>query len=184
MFLVDATAFGPQVHAIHRVVPGLRADEAALRAEAAFTVRRLDDAPDPADALDALAGAGKGGTAFVLAGPDGRWLLTDPDPGALDSCLPAGTSPAWRALDVTVAHHLLIRTVWGLEDNEDVVWFRHDAASAEAAAAKHGGVALLLNPTPVEAVIAVAAAGERMPRKSTLFTPKPRSGLLIRPLDA
>jgi uncharacterized protein (DUF1015 family) len=26
----------------------------------------------------------------------------------------------------------------------------------------------------------VAEAGERMPRKSTLFTPKPRTGLLIR----
>jgi uncharacterized protein (DUF1015 family) len=175
VFLVDATAFGPQVHAIHRVVPGLPAAEAAARAEAAFTVRRLDE-----PALEALAAAGKGGPAFVLAGPDGRWLLTDPDPAALAAHLPAGTSEAWRALDVTVAHHLLVRAVWGLADNEDTVWFRHDAPSAEAAAAEHGGVALLLNPTPVEAVIAVAAAGDRMPRKSTFFTPKPRTGLLLR----
>jgi uncharacterized protein (DUF1015 family) len=180
VFLVDATAFGPRVHAIHRVVPGLRAADAARLAEAAFTVRRLDDAPDPADALDALASAGKGGTAFVLAGPDGRWLLTDPDPAVLATHLPADSSEAWRALDVTVAHHLLIRALWSLADNEDVVWFRHDAPSAEATAAEHDGVALLLNPTPVEAVIAVAAAGERMPRKSTFFTPKPRTGLLLR----
>jgi uncharacterized protein (DUF1015 family) len=39
---------------------------------------------------------------------------------------------------------------------------------------------VLLNPTPVGAVAAVAATGERMPRKSTLFTPKPRTGLVIR----
>jgi uncharacterized protein (DUF1015 family) len=180
VFLVDATAFGPQVHAIHRVVPGLRAADAARLAEAAFTVRRLDDTPDPADALDALASAGKGGAAFVLAGPDGRWLLTDPDQAVLARHLPADSSDAWRALDVTVAHHVLIRALWGLADNEDVVWFRHDAPAAEAAAAEHDGVALLLNPTPVEAVIAVAAAGERMPRKSTYFTPKPRTGLLLR----
>lgn len=200
-FLVDATAFGPQVHAIHRVVPGLPAAEAARRAEAAFTVRRLDDGPagtgpdagaasgtgagagaDPGLdlALEALATAGKGGTAFVLAGPEGRWLLTDPDPAALAAHLPAGTSPAWRALDVTVAHHLLVRAVWQLADDEQTVWYRHDAPSAEAAAAEHGGTALLLNPTPVEAVIAVAAAGERMPRKSTYFTPKPRTGLVLR----
>jgi uncharacterized protein (DUF1015 family) len=189
-FLVDATAFGPQVHAIHRVVPGLRAADAAARAEAAFTVRRLDGAGTGQagdsgrdDALDALAQAGKGGTAFVLAGPEGRWLLTDPDPAALAEHLPAGTSDAWRALDVTVAHHVLVRAVWGVTDDEEHVWYRHDAPSAEAAAAEHEGTALLLNPTPVEAVIAVAAAGERMPRKSTYFTPKPRTGLLLRAYD-
>lgn len=178
-FLVDATAFGPQVHAIHRVVPSLTAAEAARRAEAAFTVRPVEGG-DLDAALDALANAGKGGAAFVLAGPDGRWLLTDPDATALAAAVPEGSSDAWRALDVTVAHHLLIRSVWGLADNEDTVWYRHDAPSAEAAAAEHGGTALLLNPTPVEAVIAVAAAGERMPRKSTYFTPKPRTGLLLR----
>jgi uncharacterized protein (DUF1015 family) len=37
-----------------------------------------------------------------------------------------------------------------------------------------------MRPTPVTAVAAVAAAGARMPRKSTLFTPKPASGLLMR----
>ena len=43
-----------------------------------------------------------------------------------------------------------------------------------------GGTAVLLRPTPVAAVAAVAAAGARMPRKSTLFTPKPASGLVMR----
>ncbi len=51
---------------------------------------------------------------------------------------------------------------------------------ALAAAARTGGTAVLLNPTPVEAVAAVAGSGERMPRKSTLFTPKPATGLVIR----
>lgn len=38
---------------------------------------------------------------------------------------------------------------------------------------------LLLPPVPLRQVLAVHAAGERMPRKSTYFTPKPRSGLLL-----
>ena len=38
---------------------------------------------------------------------------------------------------------------------------------------------LLLAPVPLADVLAVHAAGERMPRKSTYFTPKPRSGLLL-----
>ncbi|HVF05847.1 MAG TPA: DUF1015 domain-containing protein [Frankiaceae bacterium] len=178
-FLVDATAFGPQVHAIHRVVPSLPVTEAARLAESAFTVRRLDDGPLDV-ALDALAAAGKAGTAFVLSGPEGRWLVTDPAPAELAAYLPSEASAAWRSLDVTVAHHLLVRAVWHLTDDEDTVWYRHDAPAAEAAAAEHGGTALLLNPTPVEAVIAVAAAGERMPRKSTYFTPKPRTGFVLR----
>jgi uncharacterized protein (DUF1015 family) len=44
-------------------------------------------------------------------------------------------------------------------------------------------MAVLLNPTPVDALVAVAAAGERMPRKSTFFTPKPRTGVVLRAHD-
>jgi uncharacterized protein (DUF1015 family) len=70
--------------------------------------------------------------------------------------------------------------VWGLVDDVETVRYEHDAASAVAAAAASGGTAVLLNPTPVAAVTTVAAGGERMPRKSTLFTPKPRTGLVLR----
>lgn len=176
--LVDASAYGPQVHPIHRVVPGLPLDEAARAAAGGFSVRELP--AGEAAALDALADAGKSGPAFVLS--DGRrWvLLTDPDQAALDAAVPADRSPAWRGLDVTVAHRLLVDRLWRLHDHEDVVGFRHDVPAALAAAREAGGTALLLNPTPVEAVVQVAAAGDRMPRKSTLFTPKPRTGLLIR----
>ncbi len=38
---------------------------------------------------------------------------------------------------------------------------------------------LLVAPVPLADVLAVHAAGGRMPRKSTYFTPKPRSGLLL-----
>jgi hypothetical protein len=48
-----------------------------------------------------------------------------------------------------------------------------------------GGVdaVLLIAPVPLADVLAVHAAGGRMPRKSTYFTPKPRSGLLLADLD-
>jgi uncharacterized protein (DUF1015 family) len=176
--LVDASAYGPQVHPIHRVIPGLPLAAAVQAAAPAFAVREI--AGGPAAALAALAAAGTEGTAFVLTDGD-RWvLLTNPDQGALDAAVPADRSPAWRGLDVTVAHQLLVDRLWQLRDHEDVVGFRHDVPAAVAAARESGGTALLLNPTPVEAVVGVAAAGDRMPRKSTLFTPKPRTGLLIR----
>ncbi|SBW26326.1 DUF1015 family protein [Protofrankia symbiont of Coriaria ruscifolia] len=211
-FLVDARVSGPQVHAIHRVVRGLALAEAVRRAGAAFQVTPLDTVGDPSGVhlLGELAKAGQDGHAFVITDGRAAFLLTHPDPALLTDALPADRSTAFRQLDVTVAHLVLITKVWGLPDTEDVVGYRHDAAAAIAAAASPpgagtattppggttatslsdagstapgGAIALLLNPTPAADVAAVAAAGERMPRKSTLFTPKPRSGLLIRPLD-
>jgi uncharacterized protein (DUF1015 family) len=182
VFLVDATAFGPQVHPIHRVIPGLGLDDAVRIAGEVYATNRLEGSLD--DALDALAAAGKAGAAFVVSDGEQRWLLSDAPSEAVDAFLPSEQSDAWRSLDVSVAHHALIRGIWKLTDDETTVGYRHDAPAAERAARTSGGIALLLNPTPVEAVIAVAAAGERMPRKSTLFTPKPRTGLLIRTFDA
>jgi uncharacterized protein (DUF1015 family) len=180
--LVDALAFGPQVHAIHRVVRGLGLEQAARLAEPAFTVRRIDGSLEAG--LAELAAAGKPGPAFLLVDADGvSRLLTDPDAAAVAAALPADRSAAWRSLDVTVAHQFLIRTLWHRDDGEATVAFAHDVDEAQALVRSYGGVALLLNPTPVEAVAAVAAAGDRMPRKSTLFTPKPQSGLLLRPFD-
>ena len=180
-FLVDATAFGPEVHAIHRVVPALPAEPAARRAEAGFAVRRVEGTlADPAEALAALEQAGKAGPAFVVADETGCWLLSDPDPAVLERHVPGDRSAAWRSLDVTVAHYLLIRGLWELADDETPVGYRHAVAETQAAGARDGGLALLLNPTPVDALIEVAAAGERMPRKSTFFTPKPKTGVVIR----
>jgi uncharacterized protein (DUF1015 family) len=177
-FLVDGSAFGPQVEPIHRVIPQLPAAEAARRAGAAFRVEQLDGGVG--QATDALAKAGVDGPAFVVTDGEEFWLLDRPDPDRLRAALPADRSDAWRSLDVTVAHLFLIREVWALEDREGVVDYRHDVPAAIAAATAANGTALLLNPTPVTDVAAVAAAGERMPRKSTLFVPKPATGLLIR----
>jgi uncharacterized protein (DUF1015 family) len=176
-FLVDGSAFGPQVHAIHRAIPKLPATDAVARASAGFTVTELAGVDAATDALEA---AGKQGTAFVISDGERAWLLAEPDHDALDRALPADRSAAWRSLDVAVAHGYLISGLWGLDDNEQTVEFHHDVAAALAAARASGGVALLLNPTPVADVAAVAAAGDRMPRKSTLFVPKPATGLLMR----
>ena len=181
VFLVDASAFGPEVHPIHRVVPGRAADELAVLAKAGMRVHDLDG-DDLESAQAALAQAGEAGPAFLLVSGDGGTLrlLTDPDADRLDRALPEDRSAAWRALDVTVLHHFVVADLWELPDTVETVGFEHDVSAAVAAAASSGGTAVLLNPTPVTAVAEVAATGERMPRKSTLFTPKPRTGLVLR----
>ncbi|WP_367130417.1 DUF1015 family protein [Saccharothrix sp. HUAS TT1] len=51
--------------------------------------------------------------------------------------------------------------------------------TGEPPGAGEADVVLLIAPVPLDEVLAVHAAGGRMPRKSTYFTPKPRSGLLL-----
>lgn len=181
--LVDAAAAGPRVGAIHRVLAGLPLEEAVRRAGTAMTVSPVPPAHTE-QAAAALRAAPD--PAFVLAAGDKAFLLTPGDRARLreqlDAAIDPSRSPAWRGLEVTVAHSWLIPQVLGLADREDVVGFEHDVPAALAAAGADG-TALLLRPTPVEHVLAVAAAGERMPRKSTLFTPKPRSGVALRALD-
>ena len=62
---------------------------------------------------------------------------------------------------------------------------RYTADAAEAVdAVRRGGAtaAVLLNPTRIEQVFAVADAGDVMPPKSTYFFPKVPSGVVLRPL--
>ena len=76
---------------------------------------------------------------------------------------------------------LLITRVWDLTDDDDVVRIvHHDAEAAVRSAQAAGGTAVLCNPMTPDEVYAVAARGEKVPRKSTSFAPKPRTGLVLR----
>jgi uncharacterized protein (DUF1015 family) len=180
--LVDGRAYPPRVGAIHRVIPGLDPAVAADQAAAAFTVKPVPGGTGRlADAQNALAEASPNGVAFVIAGGDRAFLLTDPDPGQVDAAMPAGASQRWRGLAASVLQELLIARIWGIPDTELRVQFvHHDAAAAVRAADQTGGTAVICSPMSVADVYAVAAHGEKVPRKSTSFDPKPRTGLVMR----
>jgi uncharacterized protein (DUF1015 family) len=64
-----------------------------------------------------------------------------------------------------------------------ILRYTADAAEALDAVRRAGATAaVLLNPTRIEQVFAVADAGDVMPPKSTYFFPKVPSGLVLRPL--
>ncbi len=195
-FLVDVDAYPLHLGPIHRVLPGLGLAEAARLAAAAFTVTELPGDPLDPPALDAalraLGRAGASGHAFLLAGPAaaeraprtaGFVLLTEPDQRQLDAAMPPGASPRWRALDAAVMRELLLARLWSIRDNERDVQVAHDAAEAVRLAVDSGGTAVLCNPMAVDTVIELAAHGEQVPRKSTSFGPKPRTGLVLRTFD-
>ena len=173
--LVDSTAYGPQVHAIHRVLVGLPLGDALARVQRVASITAVDSAEAGlAELYDDI------GFAAVLT--DGRTsaIVHDLDP-ALAADLRIDDEPTELTdLDVTVLHRGLVERVWELHDNADTVGYAHSVDEAVSEAARSGGTAVLLRPTPTAAVAAIAAAGARMPRKSTLFTPKPASGLVMR----
>jgi uncharacterized protein (DUF1015 family) len=183
-FLVDSDAYPPRLGAIHRVLPALPPDRAAELAKAAFTVQDLPAGLDLAGAQQRLAEAGREGTAFLLAGGPCFRLLSQPDPVATAESMPAGLSAPWRSLDASVLQQLLLARLWGITDNERDVLIYHDAAEALRAVGVPGpggaGTAVISNPVTFDAVIQIAALGERVPRKSTSFGPKPRTGLVLR----
>jgi uncharacterized protein (DUF1015 family) len=180
--LVDASAYPPSIGAIHRVIPELAPGRAAQLAESAFTVTRLPGGTDQLEtALDQLADASQKGPAFLVAGGGAAYLLTEPDPAQLEAAMPPQSSPVWRGLAASVLQELLVARVWGISDDEQRVRFVHnDAAEAIRAADETGGTAVILPSMSTWDVYSVAARGERVPRKSTSFGPKPRTGLVIR----
>ena len=180
-FLVDSAAYPPRLGAIHRVLPGLSPERAAALAKAAFTVQDLPADLSLEDAQEHLAAAGAEGTAFLLAGGPGFRLLTHPDPVQVAASMPADVSASWRSLDASVLQQLLLGRLWGVTDSERDVLIDHDAANAvRAVSGDAGGTAVISNPVSFGEVIEIAANGERVPRKSTSFGPKPRTGLVLR----
>ncbi|MDF2711691.1 MAG: hypothetical protein K0R62_7343 [Nonomuraea muscovyensis] len=174
--LVDSTAYPPDLKAIHRVIPDLPLAQAAARAKGSWQVH---DHPTLAQGLAALDAAAE--PAFLLAGEGGSHLLTDPDPTQLAHAMPADHSDRWNSLNTAVLTRFVMPKVWGMEEDEQAVRIvHHDAQAARDLAVRYGGTAVIIKPLAVDDVLAVAAAGERVPRKSTSFGPKPRTGLLLR----
>jgi uncharacterized protein (DUF1015 family) len=115
---------------------------------------------------------------------DGSYtVLQLEDPDVIDRILP-GRDPAWRMLDVTVLHELLIQRVMGIseeavERKENIEYLRDPQMGYDAVDEGEAEFLFVLNPTRMEQVRACTAAGEKMPQKSTDFYPKVVSGLVM-----
>ncbi len=176
--LVDSSSYGPQVHAIHRVV-SLPLVEALEKLEG-WEVE-VTEAGSPEEALAEVEQRDPAaGFAAVLTDGERSLVVADAGRRIRAASMHEGETATLTDLDVTVLHRGLVEQVWGLEDTVDTVGYAHSIDEAVRAARARGATAVLLRATPVAAVAAVAAAGARMPRKSTLFTPKPASGLVMR----
>jgi uncharacterized protein (DUF1015 family) len=104
-----------------------------------------------------------------------------------DGVLPAERSEAWKSLDVSLLHALLIDPLVEEAGRPRALVLGYTRDPYDAVMAVREGratAAFFLNPTPVSGVLAVANTADRMPEKSTYFHPKPPAGLVMRDLDA
>ena len=149
------------IEAIHRVYDGATFD--ALRSALAA---RFDLSPAPAPTPAILAEMKAQGRLVLLA-PDGTATWLTPKPGAFDGV---------RNLDGALLEHALT-SVDGL-----TVDYEHDLDELTAGLPNHTG-AVLIRPTSIDEIRRTATEGLLMPPKSTFFTPKLRTGLVVRQLD-
>ena len=181
--LVDSMAYPPQLGAIHRVITGLVPEVAARLAESAFTVQELPaGTSDVSAALGALEDACKRDpVAFLLTGNGRAYLLTSPDGAQVNAAVPDYPAELWQRLPAAVLEGLLFARIWAIEDDARSVRAIHDSAEAiRAADAEPPATAVICGPMSATQVYEVASLGRRVPRKSTSFGPKPRTGLVLR----
>jgi uncharacterized protein (DUF1015 family) len=164
------------VQAIHRQLNGAP-DPATLRAGLASKFTIQDAGPNTPEGVERLERQlrDEGGVGLV----DGEGLSRlVPDPAALHAAT-AQLEDALRDVPSAWFDELAAPV---LEQCE--VTFRADAGTVAALVGKGANdAAVLLPPVTVPQIRAAALAGVRMPQKTTYFAPKPRSGLVYRPLD-
>ncbi len=184
-FVVSTRDPGLVVLPTHRVI--YASDRDLHRLEPGWA-KYFDVQPVPPDADPAalLASAGRDRTASVVA-TEGKkdLLLVLRHDAPLGSISELGRTPAVRPPDVALLERLVVQEILAAGQSTPTLTYTPNAAAAlELAHLGKAFAAVLLNPTRVDQVLAVADAGDVMPPKSTYFIPKVPSGLVLRQVDA
>lgn len=183
MMLVEMSHPGLVVYPTHRVLhhlPDFSADKLLCACADDFTVQPMTPAALAKGLEQAYAAHQK---AFGFYGGGKSVLLTLKNTAVMDSLLP-DLSAASCQLDVTVLHTLILERLLHI-DKENMarqinLSYTRDADEAlNAVRQGRSDACFLLNPTRVSEIRNVAAAGEKMPQKSTYFYPKLITGLTM-----
>ncbi|MBN1313966.1 MAG: DUF1015 domain-containing protein [Anaerolineales bacterium] len=145
-----------------------------------FDVKRAKSRADLENLLDS--NRGKTGRIGLVAA-DGFYLLTLKDSSIMDKLAPDRV-PAWKELDVSILHELVLEHIMGLtkdsiERKENIEYLREPDMGYDQVASGEAQFLFLLNPTRMEQVIERTQVGEKMPQKSTDFYPKVITGLTM-----
>ncbi len=176
MYLVDADQQGPSIRPVHRLLTDLTAPAVAAALADEFDARAVPRVDDLEAALAALPAAS---VAFGLYGDGRSRVLVARDPGLLAAEAGSDHPP----LDVEVLHGPVLAKRLGVTDFEGRVLYDGDLSrAARRVDAGRAASVVVLRAVPFERVLAIAERGRTLPQKTTSFFPKPRDGLVLRPL--
>jgi len=123
----------------------------------------------------------------IYAANNAFYTATLKDTAAMKKIAPT-MSDAARGLDVNVLHLLILEKHLGIGDKQlaeesNIEYIKDIGDAIDQSIHKvdsgHCQAVFFVNPTRIDQVQAVAAAGEKMPQKSTFFYPKVFSGVTI-----
>ncbi len=105
------------------------------------------------------------------------------DQAIADAAL-AGKPEPYRRLDTAILEALFLKGALGMTDDDishlNGLWYSSELEEArEFVLDGDYDLCFFLRPTPIEQIVAIAAAGENMPPKSTFFYPKVPTGLVF-----
>ena len=185
IYLVDMEHPGLIVFPTHRMVRDLESfdkDKVLKSCEEYFDIEKFTSVGNMNTVLTKQYKEGKNAFAFYCG--KGEWyMLTLKDIAVMDSVLPE-LSPASRRLDVSVLHSLVLEKTMGIdkENMANQINLTYTKFFEEAIMKVDKGefqCSFILNPTRVTEIRDVAAAGEKMPQKSTYFYPKMITGMVM-----
>jgi uncharacterized protein (DUF1015 family) len=187
--LINAEREELQIMATHRLV--LEGDPEALRSLAhdsdpMWRAIRVSQS-ELGSRLAELATAAQPVFGMVLPDGEGYLLLGDAD-AAADRMRGERMSTAVRGLDLAILHAAILNDRLGIDQSavatgSALAYTRSEADAMHAVASGAAKAAILVRPTRLEQLAAVANAGDVMPQKSTYFYPKLLTGLVFYPLE-
>ena len=189
MMIVNAELSELEIRPTHRLL--LDADADAFRdlvAGADPLWQAVPTAPSDLDAaLDKHSDDEAPVFGLVLPGDDGYLLVGDPD-GLADRLRRESMSHEVRELDLAALHVALLGDRLGIGPDDvaegtRLAYTRSEADACERVARGEAAAAILVRPTRLEQMAAVADAGDVMPQKSTYFYPKLLTGMVFNPLE-
>lgn len=190
MYLSSMDSTAESILALHRLVSELDPDTvadlpAALEEHFDITPVTNDDRRGATMASLAEAGAHHRFGMYIAATGDFYLLESRQEKPALESD-ETGHSAAWRSLDVAVLDRLILKEIMGITPgganaDANVRYVEQRLDIMDEIATSSAQVAFFLSPVTMADIKAVA--GEKMPRKSTFFHPKPLTGLVIRSME-
>lgn len=185
IYLVDMEHPGLVVFPTHRLVrdlEGFDRDKVLDGCKEYFDIKAFDSVGNMNETLAKQYKEGKKAFGFYCG--RGEWyLLVLKDISVMSKELPE-LSAASRQLDVSVLHTLILEKILGIdkENMANQVNLTYTKFFEEAILGVDKGdfqCSFVLNPTRVTEIRDVAAAGEKMPQKSTYFYPKMITGMVM-----